>query len=69
MINREENEEVRRGRGRPKKIDTCGTMHTARLNEDDESKLNSIMIEDGDSASDIIRKALRLYYNFRSRNW
>lgn len=63
------NEEIKRGRGRPKEENTYRNVHTLRLDDDDESKLMHIIVEDGGSRSDIMRKALRLYYTVRSNKW
>ena len=62
-------EDSKRGRGRPKKEEPCNNVHTLRLDDDDESKLMHIIVEDGGSKSEIMRKALRLYYTVRSNNW
>lgn len=63
------NEEIKRGRGRPKEENAYRNVHTLRLDDDDESKLMHIIVEDGGSRSDIMRKALRLYYTVRSNKW
>ena len=62
-------EEIQRGRGRPKKDESCRNVHSLRLDDDDESKLLHIIVEEGGNKSDIMRKALRLYYKVRSNGW
>lgn len=62
-------EGIKKGRGRPKKDDSCRNAITLRLDSDDEARLTHIIVEDGGNKSDVLRKALRLYYNVRSSRW
>lgn len=64
-----EEEEKQPKRGRPKKDGSCVNVHTVRFSDDDEALLEHIADEDGESKSDIIRKAVKMYYNYRSRRW
>ena len=58
-----------RGRGRPKKEESCKNVHTVRFDDDDEAKLDHLIVEEGGNTSEIMRKALRMYYGFRSKRW
>lgn len=49
-------------RGRPEKDGKLDTRLVVRLSDDDYGKLQSKVNESGDTYSDVMRKALRLYY-------
>lgn len=55
------------GRGRPKKDKSLGDCCRVRLNDNDKSMLDHLIIEKDISKSEIIRKALRFYYNFETK--
>lgn len=59
----------RRGRGRPKKEESRGGALTIRLSDEEESMLKHLEIESDDNKSDIMRKALRMYYGFKAKRW
>lgn len=59
----------RRGRGRPRKDVNRKSVHTVRFNEEEENMLTHLEIESDDNISEILRKALRLYYRFESNKW
>lgn len=62
-------EEERRGRGRPREDGALRNAHTLRLNDDDEAMLAHLEVESDDNKSDILRKALRMYYKIQSAKW
>lgn len=64
-----ESEEKQRGRGRPKKNESRANVHTVRFSDDDEALLKHIADEEGESKSDVIRKAVKMYYNYHSKRW
>ena len=59
----------KRGRGRPREDAARRNAHTVRLDDAEEDMLRHIEIEEGDSKSDIIRKALKIYYNICQSKW
>lgn len=59
----------KRGRGRPKEEGARRNTHTLRLDDDDEAMLSHLEIESDDNKSDILRKALRMYYKIQSAKW
>lgn len=59
----------KRGRGRPKKDGSRRISHTVRLDTEEETMLSHLEVESDDCKSDIIRKALRTYYNIQSKKW
>lgn len=59
----------KRGRGRPRKDDARHNTHTIRFNDQDEALLKHLAVETDSNKSDILRKALRMYYKFESRKW
>ena len=64
-----ENDAVKRGRGRPPmKGDARKNTHTVRFDAEEEAMLNHLEIESDDNKSDIMRKALRTYYQINSSN-
>lgn len=58
-----DNFEDKRGRGRPLKEDSFRNQLHIRLGEDVNNMLIQIMYETDQSKSDIIRSAIRMYYN------
>lgn len=69
MDNRDEETSVKRGRGRPRKEESCTEMISIRLEDKDAALLRHLEIESEDTRSDIMRKALRTYYHIRSKKW
>lgn len=61
--------EAKRGRGRPKVNESRKNSHSVRFDDDEEAMLNHLEVESDDSKSDIIRKALRTYYQIRTKKW
>lgn len=61
--------EEKRGRGRPKKMESRKNTHTVRFDSEEESMLNHLGVESDDNISDIMRKALRTYYRIESKKW
>ena len=58
-------EAVKRRRGRPPIEKARKNVHTVRFDEEEEAMIRHIEIETGIHISDIIRKAIRLFYNFK----
>ena len=56
---------VVRGRGRPPIEKTRKNAHTVRFDEEEEMMIRHIEIETGVNISEIIRKAVRMFYNFK----
>lgn len=56
---------VKRGRGRPPIEKTRKNTHTVRFDDEEEAMIRHIEIETGVNISDIMRKAVRLFYNFK----
>lgn len=54
-----------RGRGRPRIEKTRSSTHTVRFDEEEEAMIRHIEVETGINISDIIRKAVRMFYNFK----
>ena len=56
---------VVRGRGRPPIEKARKNAHTVRFDEEEEMMIRHIEIETGVNISEIIRKAVRMFYNFK----
>ena len=56
---------VKRGRGRPPIKKARKSTHTVRFDEEEEMMIRHIEIETGVNISEIIRKAVRMFYNFK----
>lgn len=56
---------VVRGRGRPHIEKARKNAHTVRFDEEEEMMIRHIEIETGVNISEIIRKAVRMFYNFK----
>ena len=56
---------VVRGRGRPPIEKARKNAHTVRFDEEEEMMIRHIEIETGVNISEIIRKAVRVFYNFK----
>ena len=54
-----------RGRGRPHLDKARKNTHTVRFDEEEEAMIRHLEIETGINISDIIRKAIRMFYNFK----
>ena len=61
----DDNVVVRRGRGRPPLDTSRKNMHTVRLDDEEEAMLRHMEIELDMNISDITRKAIRMFYNFK----
>lgn len=55
---------IKRGGGPPLDKSRKNT-HTVRFDEEEEAMIRHIEIETGINISDIIRKAVRMFYNFK----
>lgn len=60
----DDNSERKRGRGRPLKEDSFNERLNIRVGENDADMLNHLMIETERTKSDIIRSAIKFYYNY-----
>lgn len=58
---------MKRGRGRPPLNNTRKSTHTIRFDEEEEAMIRHIEVEMDINISDIIRKAVRMFYNFKFR--
>ena len=58
---------LRRGRGRPPLNNARKSTHTVRFDEEEEAMIQYIEMEMDINISDIIRKAVRMFYNFKFR--
>lgn len=56
-------DKIKRGRGRPLRDGARRRVRGVRFDDDEEAMLEHLEIEFGMSISDIIRKAVRIYYN------
>ena len=56
---------VKRGRGRPPIDGARKNTHTVRFDEEEESMIRHMEIEMDENISDIIRKSVRMFYNFK----
>lgn len=61
------NNVVRRGRGRPAQETSKKRFCGVRLDDEETEMLNHLEIEFGFSASEIFRNALKMYYNYMIR--
>ena len=60
-------QKAKRKRGRPAKSgETRKNTHSVRFDDEEEAMLGHLEIESDDSKSDIMRKALRTYYQIKS---
>ena len=58
-------EELKRGRGRPKKEGARSHEAKVRFNETEMQELNDLSSVTGESKSELLRKAFKMYNNFR----
>ncbi len=58
-------EEMKRKRGRPPLEKVRKNTHTVRFDEEEEAMIRHIEVETGINISDIVRKAVRMFYNFK----
>ena len=52
-------------RGRPKKDKTFGRIVNVRLSDEDFERLLCVTNTDGDTYSEVVRKALKLYFTLK----
>ena len=58
-----------RGRGRPKKNDSINGRLEVRIGPREQAALDHMLIESNRTKSDLIRRALMLYYNANYERW
>lgn len=58
---------IKRVRGRPPLNNTRKSTHTVRFDDEEEAMIQHIEMEMDINISDIIRKAVRMFYNFKFR--
>lgn len=63
----DDNNVVRRGRGRPAQETSKKRFCGVRLDDEETEMLTHLEIEFGFSASEIFRNALKMYYNYMIR--
>ena len=61
--------EVRRGRGRPRVEGSRRKVTSIRFDDEEKNMIEHLEIETGMNTTDIIRKALRLYYPIESNKF
>jgi hypothetical protein len=61
--------EVRRGRGRPKKGDGISDRLDIRISTTEKTALDHMLVESERTKSEIIRKAIMLYYHTNRGRW
>lgn len=64
-----ENEEIYRGRGRPKKKDGYEERLEVRIGPEEEAAIEHMLIESDRSKSEIVRRAILLYYRMNPGRW
>jgi hypothetical protein len=62
-------EEGQSKRGRPKKDYSHGLRLDVRIGQKEKEMLEHLEIESDKNKSEIIRKAIQMYYNFESKRW
>ena len=62
-------ENIRRGRGRPKKEESINGRLEIRIGPSEKAALEHMVIESDKTKSDIIRRALMTYYNMNYGKW
>lgn len=60
-------DKLKRKRGRPPLDNTRKNTHTVRFDNEEEEMIRHIEMEMDINISDIIRKAVRMFYNFKFR--
>lgn len=63
----DEDSVLKRGRGRPLRDNARRKVRGVRFDEEEEVMLEHLEIEFGMSMSEIIRKAVRMYYNMMAK--
>jgi hypothetical protein len=58
-------DKMKRGRGRPPLNNARKSTHTVRFDDEEEAMIQHIEMEMDINISDIIRKAVRMFYNFK----
>ena len=56
---------AKRGRGRPPIDSSRKNMHSIRFDDEEEAMIRHMEIEMDENISDIIRKSVRMFYNFK----
>ena len=69
MVDREDIEEVRRGRGRPKKIEGELVRQVVWITTEKKDMLDEMIDASGKSKSDLIRRAIQVYYYTNRGKW
>lgn len=64
-----ESEVSRRGRGRPRKENGNNVRLEARIGDEEQAALEHMLIESDKSKSELVRKALMLYYHMNYGRW
>lgn len=60
---------VKRGRGRPKKGDGVGDRLDIRIGSGEKTALEHMLVESDRTKSEIVRKAIMLYYHTNRGRW
>jgi len=59
----------RRGRGRPRKEDKNNTRLDLRIGEEERAALEHMLVESDHSKSELVRKAIIMYYRANYGRW
>ena len=60
---------VKRGRGRPKKGDGIDNRLELRIGNEEKDALEHMLVESDRSKSDLVRRAIMLYYRTNRGRW
>ena len=62
-------DEIKRGRGRPKIKSGCDGRLEVRIGHEERAAIDHMIIESDKSKSDLVRKAIMLYYRTHKGRW
>lgn len=60
---------LRRGRGRPRKGEANNFRLEARIGAEEQAAIEHMLIESDKSKSDLVRRAIMLYYHMNYGRW
>lgn len=69
MSRESEEQQIKRGRGRPKKEETCSIQLKGWISQNEQDMFNHILIESDKSKSEILRRMIRTYYHTYRGKW
>ena len=68
-MTREDEEQPKRGRGRPKKGSGNDSRLEVRIGPEERAAIEHMLIESDKSKSELVRKALMMYYRTNRGRW